>query len=90
MYAVEDETFRQARSVLSALATELTEQSVSGLRRPVDLQELVRRSAPVEVSEGGETEYLSSIAASLERTFPVEELFPRKRRVRGQEPPAAR
>jgi hypothetical protein len=90
MYAVEDETFREARSVLSAVAKELAEQSVSGLRRPVDLHELVRRSAPVEIPEGGESEYLSSIAASFERTFPVEELFPRKRRARDQEPPVAR
>ena len=90
MYVVEDETFRKARSILSAVAGELTHQSDSGARRPVDLHEMVRRAANLEIPEGGEKDYVSAIAASLERTFPVEELFPRKRRARDQRPPVAR
>jgi hypothetical protein len=80
MYTVEDETFQRARSVLSALANELTGQRESGIRRPVDLREMVRRSAPVDLPEDGEADYLSSIAGSLERTYPIAELFPRRRR----------
>lgn len=82
MYVVEDETFRQARSILSSLAKELTDEEESGSRHPIDLQELIRRSAEVDLPAGGEAEYLSSVAGSLERMFPIEELFPRKRRAR--------
>jgi hypothetical protein len=80
MYVVEDETFQRARSVVSSLASELTGQEESGVKRPVDLRELIRRSADVHLPEGGEAEYLHSIAEKLQRTFPIEELFPRKRR----------
>jgi hypothetical protein len=89
MYAVDDETFRRARSILSAVAKELADESAGG-RRLVDLHELVRRAANLEMPDGGESDYVSTIAASLERTFPVEELFPRKRRARDQEPPMTR
>ncbi len=82
MYVVEDETFRQARSILSALAKELSGQEESRPSAPVDLRELVRRSAELDLPEGGEAAYLSSVAGSLERLFPIEELFPRKRRPR--------
>jgi hypothetical protein len=82
MYVVEDETFRQARSILSALAEELTGGAESGSRQPIDLQELIRRSAEVDLPAGGEAAYLASVARSLERLFPIEELFPRKRRPR--------
>ena len=79
MYAVEDETFRRARSVLSALARELNDQHDAGVRRPVDVQGLVRQSAG-DLQENGEASYLSSIADDLARLFPIDELFPRKRR----------
>ncbi len=79
MYVVEDETFRRARSVISALARELNGQHDSGVRRPVDLQELVRQSAG-DLPDDGEANFLSSIADDLARLFPIEELFPRKRR----------
>lgn len=90
MYAVEDETFQQARSILSTLARELTGQEASGSRRPVDLQQLVRRSADVEVPNDGEAAYASSIADSLERMFPIDELFPRKRGARDAQPRVTR
>jgi len=80
MYSVEDETFQGARSILSSLARELTGQKESGIQRPVDLQELVRRSAHVDLPEDGEAAYIRSIADRLERTYPIDELFPRKRR----------
>ena len=83
MYVVDDETFLRARPILAALAREMTEQSESGVRRPVDLRELVRRSAPADLPDDGEAAYVRSIADRLERTFPIEELFPRKRRTRG-------
>jgi hypothetical protein len=83
MYAVEDETFRRARSVISALASELNEQRESGVRRPIDLHELVRESAG-ELPEGGEAGYLSSVAAELARMFPIEEMFPRQHGTRDQ------
>jgi len=82
MYAVEDETFKQARDIVAALAKELSGQEDSGSRRPVDLRELVRHSADVAVPDGGEAAYLSSVAADLGRLFPIEEMFPRKRRAR--------
>jgi hypothetical protein len=82
MYVVEDETFRQARSILSALAKELTAEAESGSRQLIDLQELIRRSAEVDLPAGGEAAYLASVAGSLERLFAIEELFPRKRRPR--------
>jgi len=79
MYAVEDETFRRARSVIAALAREVNGQLDSGVRRPVDFQELVRQSAG-DLPDDGEANFLSSIADDLARLFPIEELFPRKRR----------
>jgi len=80
MYIVEDELFRRARSILSVLASELTSQPESATRRPVDLGDLVRRSADVDLPEDGEADYLRAIAGELERMFPIEDLFPRKRR----------
>jgi len=80
MYAVEDATFRRARSIVVALAKELTAQKEAGTKRPVDVQELVRRSADVTLPEGGEAAYVSTLAADLTRLFSVEEMFPRKRR----------
>jgi len=80
MYAVEDGTFHRARSILSVVAKELAGQEASGSRRPVDLRKLIRRSASVELPEAGEAAYVSTIAADLARLFPIEELFPRKRR----------
>jgi hypothetical protein len=82
MYVVEDETFRQARAIISALARELAEQEASRFGRPVDLRKLIRHSASAELPVGGEAEYLSAIADKLEKTFPIEEMFPRKRRAR--------
>jgi len=80
MYAVEDATFKQARSIVSAIARELATQEASGARRPVDLQKLVRQSADVEMPEDGEAAYLASVAADLAKLFSIEELFPRRRR----------
>jgi len=82
MYIVEDETFRQARSILSALAKGLTEGEDSESDSPIDLTELIQRSAGVDLPAGGEAAYVSSVSAALERLFPIEELFPRKRRAR--------
>jgi hypothetical protein len=82
LYAVEDATFQRARIIVSALARELSDQQAAGSRRPVDLHELVRRSADVDLPANGEADYLSSVAADLARLFPIEELFPRKRRAR--------
>ena len=82
MYAVEDETFRQARSILSALAKELTDREDSGSDSPIDLTELIRRSAEADLPAGGEAAYVAAVARSLERLFPIEELFPRRRRPR--------
>jgi hypothetical protein len=83
MYTVQDETFVQARAVLSALAQELDGQQASGSRRDVDLHALIRRAATSDLEAGGETAYLHAIAEKLDRTFPISELFPRKRRARG-------
>jgi hypothetical protein len=80
MYAVEDETFQRARSVISALARELDDQKDSDARRPADLHQLVRRSADVQLRPDGEAHYLRSIADDLARLFSIEELFPGKRR----------
>lgn len=80
MYTVEDETFQQARAVLSSLAGELTAQQASGSRHVVDLHDLVRRSAPGDLAPGGEADYLRAIADKLEKSFPISELFPRRRR----------
>lgn len=79
MYTVEDETFRQARAIVSEIAAELSSQRESGSRRAVDLGALIRSAAPT-VPVGGEAEYLRAIADRLEKSFPIEELFPRKRR----------
>jgi hypothetical protein len=80
MYTVEDETFQQARAVVSALARELAAQQASRSRLPVDLRDLVRRSAPSDLAPGGEVAYLQAIADKLEKSFPISELFPRRRR----------
>jgi len=82
MYIVEDETFRQARSILSALAKGLTEGEDSESGSPIDVHALIRRSAEADLPAGGEAAYVSSVSAALERLFPIEELFPRKRRAR--------
>ena len=82
MYVVEDKTFNRARSVVTAISRELSGQAASGSRLPVDLQELVRRSADADVPENGEADYLASLATDLARLFPLDELFPRKRRAR--------
>ena len=80
MYVVEDELFKRTRAVLSALAKAIADRPASGGSRPVDLPGLVRESSPVDLPEGGEADYVVAIAAELERMFPIEELFPRKRR----------
>jgi len=80
MYAVEDETFKRARDIVAALAEELTTQEDSGFPRPVDLHELIRRSADVTLPEGGEAGYVSAVAADLKRLFSIEEMFPQKPR----------
>ncbi len=82
MYVVEDETFRRARSILSALAKELTEREESAVTSLIDLTGLIRRSAGADLPAGGEPAYIAAIARSLERLFPIEEMFPRKRRAR--------
>jgi hypothetical protein len=82
MYVVEDETFKRARSVVTAISRELSGQAAAGSRNLVDLQELVRRSADADVPDNGEAEYLAALATDLARLFPLEELFPRKRRAR--------
>lgn len=80
MYIVEDETFERARSILSCLASELTGQQDSRIQPPVDLQGLIRRSTDVDLPENGEAAYVNSIADRLQRSYPIEQLFPRKRR----------
>jgi len=80
MYAVEDATFRRARSILVALAKELTGQQEAGTKQPIDLHGLVRRSADVPLPEGEEAAHAWALAADLARLFSVEEMFPRKRR----------
>ena len=82
MYTVEDETFIKARAILSALARELDAQHAPGSRHPVDLHELIRRAAPAGLTPGGEADYAHEIADRLEKSFPIAELFPRKRRAR--------
>ena len=79
MYPVEDETFRQARAIVSALAAELSGSRESRSGHPADLRELVRSAAPT-VPAGAEVAFVSALAERLAKTFPVEELFPRKRR----------
>jgi len=79
MYTVEDETFRRARAIVSTIAAELSGQRESGSSRTVDLGTLIRSAAPT-VPVGGEAEYVRVIADKLEKSFPIEELFPRKRR----------
>jgi len=80
MYTVEDETFQRARAIVSALSRELTSQQAAGTRLPVDLHELIRRSAVKDLAVDGEAEYLHALADRLERSFPIDELFPRRRR----------
>ena len=58
MYIVEDETFRQARAILSALAKELTDPEDSGSGSPIDVQALIQRSASVDLPAGGEAAYV--------------------------------
>jgi len=81
MYTVEDETFVQARDILSALARELAAQQASGSPHAVDLLDLVRRIRD-DLPEGGETAYVGAIADKLEKSFPISELFPCRRRAR--------
>lgn len=80
MYAVDNETFQRARSIVSALSQELVAQEDAAVRRPVDPRLLIRRSADVDLPEDGEVAYLAGLVADLARLFPVEELFPRRRR----------
>ena len=80
MYTVEDDLFQRARSVIASLARELTAQKTAGARDRLDLRDLVRRSTDEELPPGGEADYLQSIADGLARSFPIAELFPRKRR----------
>jgi len=82
MYTVEDQTFVQARAILSALARELETQQASGSRQPVDLHDLIRRSTTDDLPPRGEADYLHSLAEKLEKSFPISEMFPRKRRAR--------
>jgi hypothetical protein len=76
MYLVEDDTLRQARSLVSMLAKELAEQEASRFGRPIDLRKLVRHAAIGELPVGGEGEYLTAIADELEKSLPVEGLLP--------------
>jgi hypothetical protein len=76
MYVVEDETFEQAKSILSTLATELAEQEASRFGRPIDLRKVIRRSAGADLPIGGEAEYLSTLADKLEKSYPMEALIP--------------
>jgi hypothetical protein len=78
MYLVEDETFRQARSLVSMLAKELAEQEASRFGRPIDLRKVVRHAALGELPVGGEGKYLAAIADELEKSLPVEALIPPK------------
>lgn len=80
MYTVEDETFQQARAIVVALARELDGQKAAGSRRPVDVHNLVRRSTSAELPPDGEADDLHALADKLQKTFPIDELFPRKRR----------
>lgn len=82
MYTVEDQMFVQARAIISALARELEAQQASGARQPVDLHDLIRRSTNEDLPPNGEADYLHSIAVRLEKSFPISELFPRRRRAR--------
>jgi hypothetical protein len=82
MYTVEDETFIQARAILSALARELDTQQVSGTQRPVDIQDLIRSAGPPGLEPGDEAGYVHGIAERLEKSFPIAALFPSKRRAR--------
>ena len=82
MYTVEDETFVQARAILSSVAGELDAQRVSGTQRPVNLHELIRSAAPADLEPGDEADYARGIVDRLEKSFPIAELFPRRRRAR--------
>jgi hypothetical protein len=82
MYTVEDETFVQARDILSSVARELDAQRLSGTRHAVDLHELIRSASPAGLEPGDEADYAHGIADRLEKSFPMAELFPRKRRAR--------
>lgn len=84
MYAVDDEVFQQARAIVVTLAGELEAQRASGSRQAVDLHDLVRRSAPVAAPPDDEVAYLGALAERMQKTFPVEELFPRRRRAGSQ------
>ena len=82
MYTVEDDLFQRARSVIESLARELTAQKADGATHPIDVHDLVRRSTTDELPPGGEADYLQSMADGLARSFPISELFPRRRRAR--------
>jgi hypothetical protein len=81
MYTVEDDLFVQARAILSSLARELDAQEATGSPQPVDVRAVIRQAA-ADLESGGEAAYLRAIADRLERSFPISELFPRKRRPR--------
>jgi len=82
MYTVEDDLFQRTRSVVSSLSRELSRQRDGGVRRPVDLRDLVRGAAAIDLPEGSEPDYLEEIADQLAKSFPIAELFPRRRRAR--------
>ncbi len=86
MFTLEDELMLQARAVLTALAADLRAQEAASEMAPVHVRSLIRRSAPTEVDEGGEVEYLGSIADRLERLYPIADLFPSKRLKWAQRP----
>jgi len=83
MYTVEDKLFQRTRSLVSSLSRELTAQRDGAVRRPVDLRDLVRGAAAIDLAEGNEADYVQAIADQLEKSFPIAELFPRRRRARG-------
>ena len=71
MYTVEDETFRRARGIVSALSRELTSQEASGSSHAVDLRELVR-SAADSGQPGGEAEYYFRLAVKDQKELFIE------------------
>ena len=80
MYTVEDETFQRARAIVVALADELDAQQAAGSRHPIDIHGLVLRSTRGALPADGEAVYLHALADKLQKSFPISELFPRKRR----------
>jgi len=78
MYVVDDETFRRTRSIVASLADALAAPVDAGTV-PTDLRALVRRTA-VDLPVGGEAAWVADLRDALGRLFPIEEMFPRKRR----------